>query len=118
MSDENRRDTAQDLESRRIARNSSRQAETNNARIEELERKLGKLSLITEALWEIVASEANYGEPELLQKIEMVVSDREQRLGKKLSCSRCNMLVAASKEKCIYCGAALADKTRSSPFDE
>jgi len=83
-----------------------------------LESRIYQLSLISEALWEIVSKKSGITESQLHLEIQTVITSRRERGCEKLSCSSCSMSVPANNDRCMYCGNELAGKTKGSPFDE
>lgn len=119
MSEKTYRDNSSDLdlEGRELARGSARQAEDNSSRIEKLERRLEHLSLITEALWDLLVTKLQIGSEQLQDEVDKVTASRERRRTEKAACEKCGMKVPAIKEKCMYCGALVSEKPAVSPFD-
>ena len=102
-------------ENRRLSKEISRVSNNNNEKIDQLEAKLDKLSLITEALWEIV-KETGVEESQLKSKIQQVTDLKTAKKKEKLSCTGCGMTVPAVNVKCMYCGEVLGKEVESSIF--
>ena len=100
----------------KIARESSRRSDENRARLDAIESRIEKLSLITESLWEIIR-ESGVSEDELAEKISVVTSEKESRAKEKLDCAECGMKVSAKRKRCMYCGGELVGDSSNSPFD-
>lgn len=77
-------------------------------RIEELEFSLDRLTLASQALWELVRDRAGITEEELLAKIhEIDLRDgvEDQRITPHPSkCAGCGRPLSAKKSRCVYCG--------------
>jgi len=106
-----------DVESRRLARGSSRHSQSNSSRIDKLEQKFAQLSLVTEALWEIVLKETSLDEESLPRMIDNVVVSRKLREQSKRSCTSCDQSMPAHFDKCMYCGGSVQGERIVSPFD-
>lgn len=79
-----------------------------NQRIEALERKLDKMQLLTEALWQIT-KQANGLNQDLLQQVmEEVELQLAIRAKEKISCPKCKRSLPKVKQNCFYCGAKLS----------
>ncbi len=81
-------------------------------RIQELEFSLNRISLASQALWELLRSRLGLTDPELLAKInEVDLRDgvKDQRMTAKLTtCPSCDRTLNTKSSRCIYCGAAVA----------
>ncbi len=107
-----------DFEGRELVKNTARQSDSNDERLDKLELKVKTLSVINEALYELLVAKLNVTEPELTAMIEQVVANRSSRLEAKSTCRSCGRLVPSSRQKCMYCGGALFGDIKVSPFDQ
>jgi hypothetical protein len=86
-------------------RHSGHQAE----RIQELERAVQRLTLVSQALWEVLRGRLNIPEQELIAKIgEIDLRDgsKDGRIGHQvLSCPKCSRNLNTKNTHCVYCGA-------------
>ena len=114
---DNRGKSPLDSERRKQARETSRSEENNGARIDKLEARLDRLSLITEALWEISSTTMQITDEDLVNLISKVISTRDERRTQKAICTNCDMQVPTTMEKCMYCGSELSRTSIKSPFD-
>ena len=78
------------------------------SKIENLENEVNRLTLITQALWEILQSKVGISESELTSLIEEI-DLRDGKLDGKLSpepkkCIKCNQSVSIKTGVCFYCG--------------
>ena len=105
------------VESPELSRATARQAENNDERLSKLEQKVKTLSVINEALYNILATKLNVSEAELTAMIEQVDANRANRLEAKSACRSCGRLVPSVRQKCMYCGGALLSNVQTSPFD-
>jgi uncharacterized paraquat-inducible protein A len=86
----------------------SREIDTANFRIIQLEKKVNDLTFTFETLWELLTEHNDFNESALQEKISTKRNEIEARAGETTSCSSCNRTVPASKDSCYYCGAKLA----------
>ncbi len=113
-------DLVQDNQIRRAAAD-AREATVDGDRAHILlagtERKLARLSLVTEALWNLLKSRHGCTDEELVAEIERLdladgVLDGRKQSGV-LTCEACGRSTRQSEAHCMYCGAEL---NASSPF--
>jgi len=97
---------------------SAAQIENTDERLEKLEQTVKNLSIINEALYEIVASKLHLTATDLAVMIDQVNVNRMNRLEAKSTCSSCGRLVPSVKQKCMYCGGELLGVIQISPFDQ
>ena len=76
-----------------------------------LERKIDKLSLITQALWALVSEFHSVPEDALIAKIREIdmqdgVLDGKVNKGPAKKCHECGRVMNKMHNKCLYCGAA------------
>jgi len=95
-----------------------RQSENNDDRLDKIELTVKNLSLINEALYEILVAKLNINEVDLAVMIDQVSVNRANRLDAKSTCSSCRRLVPSNRQKCMYCGGELLDEIKISPFDQ
>ena len=86
----------------------SREIDTANFRIVQLEKKVNELAFTLDTLWELLAEHNNFDANMLQEKISAKKNEIESRAGETTSCSSCNRTVPASKGACYYCGSKLA----------
>jgi hypothetical protein len=108
--------TAKDLESYKQSRTASRDAGNNSSRLDKLESQFDQLSLINEALWEILKKDKDWSDKDLLKEVQEVINLRVMRAKSKLICNKCGMSNPSIKSSCIYCGNTLVKNTQDSPF--
>jgi len=79
-------------------------------RIDELEFSLNRVTLASQAVWEILRARLEISQEELLAKInEIDLRDGVQdgRITPYVTnCPKCNRVVNSKSARCIYCGAA------------
>lgn len=100
-----------------LAKDAIKQSDDNDSRLEQLELKVKHLSIINEALYDLLAARAKLSEAELITAMAQVQVNRKIRLEAKLTCASCAMQVPASRQKCMYCGGHLLGEVSVSPFD-
>ena len=76
--------------------------------IEELEIKVDRLTLVTQALWELLQAKAGLTESDLTALIEEIdlrdgVKDGKHTPTPK-NCVKCNRVVSVRTNMCLYCG--------------
>ena len=78
---------------------------------EELERRVERLSLMTEALWTLLRERLGLTDEELAnmaQEIDLSDGKLDGRVNRTSSaCTSCDRMVSARHVKCIYCGTAV-----------
>lgn len=88
--------------------NHARDKESNEDRITELERRLDRLSLACQALWEIAREDQNLRDDDIYRKmIEIDIRDgcEDERMGpSEKTCRHCRRETRTSLEYCLYCG--------------
>jgi len=107
-----------DVETRAVAKDAARQSESNDSRLDKLEFQVKNLSVINEALYEIVAIKLNLSPNELTEMIEQVAVNRAAREQAKSTCRNCGRLVPVSRQKCMYCSGNFLYEFKPSPFDQ
>lgn len=105
------------LEGLQIAKDAVNQSEDNDARLDQLELKVKSLSVLNEALYDLLVAQVNLNDAELRTAMVQVLVNRKNRLEAKLTCASCAMQVPASRQKCMYCGGSLLGEVSVSPFD-
>lgn len=76
--------------------------------IQDLEQRLGKLTLICLALWSLVQEKTNLKEEDLLQRvqqIDLLDGTQDGRITPQIAqCSQCGRVMNPRHQKCLYCG--------------
>lgn len=91
------------------ASSARRQARDATQQVEELEAAVGKLQLVTQALWELLQERDGIDESVLLDKVNEI-DLRDGRLDGRLEkrqpqrCGGCKRTISDRHRKCIYCG--------------
>ncbi len=86
----------------------SRDIDTANFRIIQLEKKVNDLAFTVDTLWELLAEHNNFSMSALQEKVSSKKIEIESRAGETTTCSSCNRIVPASKDACYYCGSKLS----------
>ncbi len=103
-------------ENRKLARDAIRSTEDSISRLEKLEVKYARLSMLTESLWTILRDKLQLPESTLKTALHDVLKNHEDLEHQKIDCPQCHKLNAAQKKACVYCGAVLNDSTPDSLF--
>ena len=89
----------------------SAKAESRDAKsdVEFLERRLGRLEMVTEALWEIIKRSHKLDDKalaELVKKIDMKDGKADGKVAKSApkKCPDCGKTIQKRQDKCMYCG--------------
>ncbi len=76
-----------------------------------LSERLDRLSLLCQAMWELLRERTNISEEQLYKKIEQVDLRDGKRDGKMeprvLSCKSCGRKVSGQHGRCVYCGETI-----------
>jgi len=89
---------------------SSAKLEVNqhSGKLRDLEQQLARVTLVSQALWELLRERAGLTEEELIDKIaEVDLRDgsRDNRLSPQvLECPKCQRKLSTKHFRCIYCG--------------
>ena len=105
-----------DSEALKDARSAKRNGEEHASRIAKLEFEISKLSVVSEALWELLKRDTDKSDAELVSAIETVAANRLAQAEHKMNCLSCGMSNAANKKRCIYCGGTLPTRAPEFPF--
>lgn len=101
-------------------RASAAQAKASNvaSRATNLEQRVERLLMITEALWEILKEQHGYTDEELIRRVGLIdlcdgrLDGREAPSGPRER-EQCGRMLSRKHVKCIYCGAPVV----ANPFD-
>jgi len=78
------------------------------SKVEYLEDNINRLTLITQALWEILQKRVGIEESELtalIEEIDLRDGELDGKITKKpQKCSKCNQTVSVKTNVCVYCG--------------
>jgi len=90
----------------RLAANEARSAKTE---VEELRGDVGRLMLVTEALWRIVREKLNCTDAELVERIHDIDLEDGRLDGRKAisparDCPHCGRKLVKHQLQCFYCG--------------
>lgn len=83
------------------------------ARLEDLEHRLAKMSLINQALWEILRRENELRDDEILSKVAEIdlrdgTLDEHMNKGP-IHCPSCGRKTSRRQRRCIYCSAEIPE---------
>ena len=98
-------------ETQDAALRSSRRVQSTQQELDELRAAVDRLSLMNQALWELLRDRAELTDVDLRTKADEI--DRRDgradgRLGEAVAaCPKCAKANAASRERCLYCGGPL-----------
>lgn len=85
----------------------SQEVDEQAVRLKKLEEKVANLSLLSEALWELLTTKTKLTDDDLTAIIPTVIQKRKQREEIKLTCVKCKMQNSVNHKKCVYCGGEL-----------
>ena len=91
--------------------------EATAARIDHLERRIEKLTMLCQALWTLVRDRAGATEDDFarrVQEIDLSDGKLDGRVAASFVCDKCNRRSARRHERCLYCEAP---RKGASPFD-
>jgi len=99
--------TVIDKETKKKTKDNTRAVESNNERINKLERQFEEVSLFTETLWQLLKQETKLNDTDLDVKIEYVFDKKKQEAKLKVECFHCGQKLPVKEKKCYYCGEML-----------
>ncbi|NER79322.1 MAG: hypothetical protein F6K42_07000 [Leptolyngbya sp. SIO1D8] len=93
-------------EANRIAARANRQSEKLEDTLDELEGRIEKLSMLCQAMWEVLQTKAKFPDTLLAAKLEEIQARNVGPNGKKVfHCASCNRALNKNHlNKCMYCG--------------
>ncbi|MGY8656155.1 MAG: hypothetical protein ACKVJX_21255 [Verrucomicrobiia bacterium] len=91
--------------------------ESQNAEINQVHRRLDRLGLACQAMWELLRDSTSIEEKDILARMEEVdlrdgVKD-EKMTPPSLHCESCGRKGNPRRRMCVYCGGSLPDEGRS-----
>ena len=102
----------------RTALRATRRTMAVSARVDQLEQRLDRLSLVTQALWELVKRDRQLSDDDLARLVREVDLSDGVLDGKTPEtvcvCATCEQIMSPDHETCLYCGADRLDRT---PFE-
>lgn len=102
----------QTADEKRKAEEQSRGIDDNNVRLQVLERKVSRQSLMLESLWALLKQETSLDDNALLKKLEETEVVIDDLASAKAICSGCRRDVPANKKSCHYCGTKLEERNQ------
>lgn len=94
-------------DARTAAAQASSKAEQYGHTIKELERKISRLAMINQAMWELLGERAGVNEEELQDKVQEIVEANQGQKNLAVTCGKCHRPSTIKQPKCLYCGATL-----------
>lgn len=94
-------------ETKKLLRDTQNETDDHSSRLKKLEDKVANLSLINEALWDLLTQKTKLTDDDLAAIIPTTLQKRRQREESKLTCVKCKMQNATTHKKCVYCGGEL-----------
>jgi hypothetical protein len=96
----------------RTADRAAEKADHVNEDMRQLERQMGRLTLVCQAMWELIRDHTDFREEDLEQKIlEVDVRDgnADGKIGGRvIACSHCGRNTNSARTHCLMCGAELS----------
>lgn len=80
-----------------------------------LERRMAKLILVNQALWELLKEAGQMTEQHLTARVDAIEAQSAGKTSTVTTCSKCNRATTTKHVKCMYCGTELP---RGSVFDQ
>ncbi len=105
-----------DAENKKLATDLTHAGDDSLSRIEALEHNVARLSLLSEALWQVLQEKSPKTSADLSRYVDAVVQQRKNRSEQKLRCLICNHSSPAVKAACIYCGGKLEGQAEIAVF--
>jgi hypothetical protein len=105
-----------DADTRKLAQESIRSTEDATSRLEKLEVKYAKLSMITESLWTLLRDQLKLDQTALKTAMHGVIKNHELLENQKITCPKCKKANAAKKKACVYCGCIFTEDPPASLF--
>lgn len=96
-----------DAETRALLRDATPGSDEQGQRLAKLENQVATLSLMTEALWNLLTKRTKLTDEDLTASLQEVTQKRKARDETKLTCTKCKMQNSVHQKKCIYCGGEL-----------
>lgn len=88
------------------ALDASAKADHANTQIEFLARDVERLSMVTQALWQILKEEHGYDDEVLRARVMSIdLADRTEGGHAPQPCDQCHRPIAKRHTRCLYCGA-------------
>jgi hypothetical protein len=107
-----------DPEARADAARASKQADSTRREMEGVEARLDKLTLVCEAMWQLLRDKTGLSDAELVEQISQLdaADGKMDGMGQRapVDCPSCGRTISARHVKCMYCGAYKSDL---GPFD-
>lgn len=98
------------------ANEAKRKAQTLGQRLDETERRLDRLSLACQALWELLSERTGLTQQQVygkMEEIDLRDGKRDGRMSGTVStCESCNRTINSRNSICVYCGCPV----RKQPF--
>lgn len=83
------------------AQTAQREAEHAKDNVARLETRLERLTVVTQALWQIIQETHQLTEQQLLDRAASLAGNHSQTV----NCPQCNRVMNKEHLKCMYCGA-------------
>lgn len=92
-------------------------ADSSKSQIQDVEARLEYLTLISQALWELLKKETKLKEKDLIEKI-VEVDLKDGKIDGKITkpvvkCKKCGSPISIRLRKCLYCGQTYSEKDLS-----
>jgi hypothetical protein len=94
------------------ARDASDRANDSEHRVVGVQAQVERLTLASQAMWELLKEHTGLMELQLLEKMVEIDSRdgvKDGKIGAKgVSCAHCGKITSTQRSKCVYCGKAVA----------
>jgi len=95
---------------------------TTNRRDAEIYERIGRLHLVTEAMWEILSERYGFTVDQLAERVREIdardaaaITSRDAIHVPEFRCPSCRAMIPAGKQKCQFCGTD-SPEAQQSPF--
>lgn len=101
-------------EAERDAARAKNKSERVDGKMTQLERRVDRLALASQALWELLRDSTALTEGDVFEKMEEIDlrdGKRDGKIGQEVSqCPNCQRNVSSKRDACVYCGVTIRGK--------
>jgi ribosomal protein L32 len=95
------------MEAANEASRASETARTADEHVKQVEKRLERLLMVTQAMWDLLGQKTGLDEQVLLDQVQLRAQRRTEELSapSAFKCPKCGRTMGANRNKCMYCGA-------------